>query len=104
VKLYRAKQSLAIECHTIKLPQFRDCMTYSAFRDIYDPVRFTYRPKSLKSANSITCQNITHFSHSLNTSVDAATEEGRLKDCLARVLYGSPDDYTTTQILVSCVP
>ena len=36
VKLYRAKQSLALECHTIQLPQFRDCMTYSAFvcRDI----------------------------------------------------------------------
>jgi len=32
VKLYRAKQSLAIDCHTIQLPQFRDCMTYSAFR------------------------------------------------------------------------
>ena len=31
VKLYRAKQSLALECHTIQLPQFRDCMTYSAF-------------------------------------------------------------------------
>jgi len=27
----RAKQSLAIECHTIQLPQFRDCMTHSAF-------------------------------------------------------------------------
>jgi len=32
VKLYTAKQSLAIECHTIQLPQLRDCMTYSAFR------------------------------------------------------------------------
>ena len=32
VELYRAKQSLAIECHTMQLPQFRDCMTYSAFR------------------------------------------------------------------------
>jgi len=26
-----AKQSLAIKCHTIQLPQFRDCMTHSAF-------------------------------------------------------------------------
>ena len=31
-ELCRARQSLAIECHTIHLPQFRDCMTYSAFR------------------------------------------------------------------------
>ena len=23
---------IAIECHTIQLPQFRDCMTYSTFR------------------------------------------------------------------------
>jgi len=30
-EMYRAKQSLAIECHTIQLPQFRDCMTHSAF-------------------------------------------------------------------------
>ena len=28
----RAKQSLAIECRTVQLPQFRDCTTYSAFR------------------------------------------------------------------------
>jgi len=31
VKFYRAKQSLAIECHTIQLPQFSDCMTYALF-------------------------------------------------------------------------
>jgi len=31
VKLYKAKKSLAIECLTIQLLQFRDCMTYSAF-------------------------------------------------------------------------
>jgi len=28
--MYRAKQPSAIECHTIQLPQFRDCMTHSA--------------------------------------------------------------------------
>jgi len=27
-EMYRAKQSLAIECHTIQLPQFKDCMTH----------------------------------------------------------------------------
>ena len=40
VKLYRAKQSLAIECHTIQLPQFRDCMTYSAYSTLSSAYRF----------------------------------------------------------------
>ena len=41
MKLYRAKQSLAIESHTIQLPQFRDCMTHSAFRCTISEVKFT---------------------------------------------------------------
>ena len=43
MELYRAKQSLAIECHTIQLPQFRDCMTYSARPD---PTRSDPRTES----------------------------------------------------------
>jgi len=30
VIMYTAKQSLAIECHIIRLPQLRDCMTHSS--------------------------------------------------------------------------
>jgi len=47
VELYRAKQSLTIECHTIQLPQFRDCMTYSAFRCTLSSVKFTLTSRDL---------------------------------------------------------
>jgi len=47
VKLYRAKQSLAIECHTIQLPQFRDCMTYSACRRTISEVKFSLTSRDL---------------------------------------------------------
>ena len=48
VKLYKAKQSLAIECRSyyrLQLPQFRDCMTYSALIPMHNMLRKIYSDK-----------------------------------------------------------
>jgi len=47
MKLCRAKQSLATEFDTIQLSQFRDCMTYSAFRCTISQVKFTLTNRDL---------------------------------------------------------
>ena len=47
MELYRTEQFLAIECHTIQLPQFRDCMTYSVFRCTISEVNFTLTSRDL---------------------------------------------------------
>ena len=48
VILYRAKQSLAIDCHTIQLPQFRDCMTHFLIAEFYPTVQLKYLPGTVK--------------------------------------------------------